>query len=92
MRYVRWLWQHTKGIRLNMAVRIVAGTVRVALGLLMVWLCKRFIDVTIRQGTADDILWMIIALLTVVAAQVALRQTYEHLIELVGRHARQLCH
>ena len=79
MRYVRWLWQHTKGIRLNMAVRIVAGTVRVALGLLMVWLCKRFIDVTIRSGTADDILWMIIVLLVVVASQVALRQAYYYL-------------
>ena len=79
MRYVRWLWQHTAGIRLNMAVRLVAGTGRVALGLLMVWLCKRFIDVTIRTGTADDILWMIIALLVVVASQVALRQAYYYL-------------
>ena len=79
MRYVIWLWQHTAGIRLNMAVRVVAGTGRVALGLLMVWLCKRFIDVTIREGTADDILLMIVALLVVVAAQVALRQTYYYL-------------
>ena len=62
-----------------MVVRIVAGTGRVALGLLMVWLCKRFIDVTIHTGDSDDILLMIIALVVVVAAQVALRQLYFYL-------------
>ena len=62
-----------------MAVRIVAGTGRVALGLLMVWLCKRFIDVTIRTGDSDDILLMVVALLVVVAAIVALRQLYFYL-------------
>ena len=81
MKYVKWLWQHTTGIRLNMAVRIVAGTGRVALGLLMVWLCKRFIDVTIHTGNDDDILAMCVALLVVVAAQVALRQVYYYLGE-----------
>ena len=79
MRYMKWLWQHTVGIRLNMAVRIVAGTGRVALGLLMVWLCKRFIDVTIHTGGGNDILVMCIALLMVVVAQVALRQIYYYL-------------
>ena len=29
------------------------------LGLLMVWLSKRFIDETIRTGTADDVLRMV---------------------------------
>ena len=51
MTYVVWLWQNTKHIRLNMLIRIVAGLGRVGFGLLMVWLCKRFIDVTIRTGT-----------------------------------------
>ena len=79
MRYMKWLWQHTVGIRLNMAVRIVAGTGRVVLGLLMVWLCKQFIDVTIRTGDDHDILMMCVVLLTVVAALVALRQIYYYL-------------
>ena len=55
-KYLVWLWQNTRDIRWNMLVRIVAGIGRVAFGLLMVWLCKRFIDVTIRTGTTDDIL------------------------------------
>ena len=42
-----------------MLVRIVAGIGRVSLGLLMVWLCKQFIDVTIKTGTDGDIVLMV---------------------------------
>ena len=78
-RYVVWLWQNTKGIRLNMVVRIVAGLGRVAFGLLMVWLCKRFIDVTIRTGTSEDIVWMIATLVGVILAGILCRQMYYYL-------------
>ena len=59
-----------------MLARIVAGVGRVSLGLLMVWLCKRFIDVTIRQGTTNDIILMIIALVAVVSGAILCRQAY----------------
>ena len=62
-----------------MLFRIAAGIGRVSLGLLMVWLCKRFIDVTIRQGTTDDILVMIIALVAVVSCGILCRQAYYYL-------------
>ena len=75
-KYLVWLWQNTRGIRLNMLVRIVAGIGRVAFGLLMVWLCKRFIDVTIRTGTTDDILVMIAALVIVISGGIICRQIY----------------
>ena len=75
-KYLVWLWQNTRGIRLNMLVRIVAGIGRVAFGLLMVWLCKRFIDVTIRIGTTDDILVMIAALVIVISGGIICRQIY----------------
>ena len=78
-RYVVWIWRNTKGIRLDMLFRIAAGIGRVSLGLLMVWLCKRFIDVTIRQGTTDDILVMIIALVAVVSCGILCRQAYYYL-------------
>ena len=77
--YVIWLWRNTKGIRLDMLLRIVAGIGRVSLGLLMVWLCKRFIDVTIRQGTADDIIWMIVSLVAIVIGVILCRQLYYYL-------------
>jgi len=78
MNYAVWLWQNTKGIRLNMLIRIVAGLGRVALGLLMVWLCKRFIDVTIRMESSD-IIGMIALLLGVVGGGILCRQVYYYL-------------
>ena len=74
--YVIWLWRNTKGIRADMLIRVAAGIGRVSLGLLMVWLCKRFIDVSIRQGTADDIIGMIVALVAVVTGAILRRQLY----------------
>ena len=79
MKYVYWIWQNTRGIRLNMLVRTVAGIGRVSLGLLMVWLCKRFIDVTIRTGSRDDILTMVATLMAVIIVGILLRQAYYYL-------------
>ena len=77
--YVVWVWRNTKGIRGDMLIRVAAGIGRVSLGLLMVWLCKRFIDVTIRQGTTEDIIVMIITLVAVVTGGILCRQSYYYL-------------
>ena len=74
MKYFSWLWQNSCGIRWNTAVRIVTGIGQVVLGLLMVWLSKRFIDETIRTGTADDVLRMVELLVLTVVGGVVLRQ------------------
>lgn len=79
-KYLVWIWRNTRGIRLSMLVRIVAGIGRVAFGLLMVWLCKQFIDVTIRTGTKDDILLMIAALVATISAGIICRQIYYYLV------------
>lgn len=79
MNYVLWLWRNARGIRWNTAVRVGVGLVQVALGLLMVWLCKHFIDVTIRTGSAADIGLMIGLLVAVVVGGVALRQCYYYM-------------
>jgi ABC-type multidrug transport system fused ATPase/permease subunit len=62
-----------------MLIRILAGTGRVVLGLLMVWLCKRFIDVTIYTGTREDIILMISTLVAVIIAGILCRQVYYYL-------------
>ena len=74
MIYFSWLWRNSIGIRWNTAVRIVAGIGQVVLGLLMVWLSKRFIDETIRTGSADDVLRMVALLVLTVVGGVVLRQ------------------
>ena len=76
MNYIAWVWHNTAGIRLNMLIRILAGIGRVVLGLLMVWLCKRFIDITIHTGTKEDILLMIVALVAVIIGGIFSRQIY----------------
>ena len=74
MKYVVWLWRNSQGIRWNTLVRIVVGVGQVVLGLLMVWLSRRFIDETIRTGSADDVLTMVCWLVLTVVGGVILRQ------------------
>ena len=74
MKYIAWLWRNSRGIRWQMVVRIVAGIGQVMLGLTMVWLSKRFIDDTIRTGSVDDVLWMVLWLVLTVVGGVVLRQ------------------
>jgi len=79
VKYVVWLWRNTRGIRQNTLVRILAGIGRVSFGLLMVWLCKRFIDETVRTGTTKDIILMIGLLVGVVLISIVCRQVYYYL-------------
>ena len=79
MKYVAWLWRGTEGVRVNIVTRILAGIGRVACGLLMIWLSKRFIDETIRTGTQDDILQMILFLVLTVVGTIVLRLLYYYM-------------
>ena len=79
MKYVAWLWRGTKDVRVNIVIRILAGIGRVACGLLMIWLSKRFIDETIRTGTQDDILQMILFLVLTVVGTIVLRLLYYYM-------------
>ena len=74
MKYISWLWQNSRGIRWSSLLRIVVGICQVALGLMMVWLSKRFIDETIRTGTTDDVLQMIAWLVMTIVGGVVMRQ------------------
>lgn len=67
------------GIRLNTALRIVIGISQVLLGLLMVWLSKRFIDVTIWTGSKEDVVEMILLLVATVVGGILLRQLYYYM-------------
>ena len=67
-------------------MRIVIGIGRVALGLLMVWFSKMFIDVTIRTGTSQDIIWMICILVATVVGGVILRQVYFYMTTIANTY------
>ena len=67
-------------------MRIVIGIGRVALGLLMVWFSKMFIDVTIRTGTSQDIIWIICILVATVIGGVILRQIYFYMTTIANTY------
>ena len=67
-------------------MRIVIGIGRVAFGLLMVWFSKMFIDVTIRTGTSQDIIWMICILVATVVGGVILRQIYFYMTTIANTY------
>ena len=74
--YAKWYWRQTAGVRVQILLRILAGLVQVGLGLLLVWLSRRFIDVSIwHDGVAKDIS----VIFVVVAMLVAARQTVYYL-------------
>ncbi len=79
MNYVAWLWRSVRGVRLNVAFRVAIGTLQVSLGLAMVWLSKRFIDDTIKNGSDDDVFFMVGLLVLTVVGNVVLRQVYYYL-------------
>lgn len=84
MKYITWLWRHMRGIRMNTVIRIVIGTIQVGLGLLMVWLSRVFIDVTIRTGSDHDVLRIVSVLVLTVVGGVVLRQVYYYMTTTAG--------
>ena len=86
MKYIVWIWRNMAGIKANTVVRIFAGIVQVLLGLLMIWLSKQFIDVTIRTGNSTDVLHMVSLLVLVVVGGILLRQLYYYMTTKAGTY------
>ena len=70
-KYALWFFRQMSAVRGRLLLRIIAGLLQVALGLWLVWLCRRFIDVVIWRG---DVLRETIVLFSVIALLIALRQ------------------
>ena len=79
MKYVVWILHNMVGIRWNTLVRIVIGIIQVLLGLVMIWFSKQFIDVTIRTGTDQDVINMVVLLVALVVTAILLRQLYYYM-------------
>ena len=75
-KYALWFWQQMTTIRTRIILRIIAGLAQVGIGLLLVWLCRRFIDYVIWRG---DILRESLVLFGVIAVIIALRQAVFYL-------------
>ncbi len=84
MSYVAWFANSTKGIRLNIAVRILAGLVQAIIDLYVVWLSRQFIDTVIPEGSGDDIFRAVLWLFASVSVAVLLRVAYYYLTVKAG--------
>ena len=84
MSYVAWFVNSTRGIRANIAVRILAGLAQAVIDLYVVWLSRQFIDVVIPEGSDDDIFRSALWLFVGVTVAVLLRVAYYYLTVTAG--------
>ena len=79
MKYARWFIDNSRGIRLNILVRIMAGLLQTVLALCVVWLSKRLIDDVAMTGTMREMAIQALLIAAAVVAGVSIRQLNQYL-------------
>ena len=79
MKYARWFIDNSRGIRLNILVRIMAGLLQTVLALCVVWLSKRLIDDVAMRGTMSEMAVQALLIAAAVVAGVSIRQLNQSL-------------
>ena len=79
MKYARWFIDNSRGIRLNILVRIMAGLLQTGLALCVVWLSKRLIDDVAMTGTMGEMAMQALLIAAAVVAGVSIRQLNQYL-------------
>ena len=79
MKYARWFIDNSRGIRLNILVRIMAGLLQTVLALCVVWLSKRLIDDVAMRGTMSEMAVQALLIAATVVAGVSIRQLNQYL-------------
>ena len=79
MKYARWFIDNSRGIRLNILVRIMAGLLQTVLALCVVWLSKRLIDDIAMTGTMGEMAVQALLIAAAVVAGVSIRQLNQYL-------------
>ena len=79
MKYARWFIDNSRGIRLNILVRIMAGLLQTVLALCVVWLSKKLIDDVAMRGTMGEMAVQALLIAAAVVAGVSIRQLNQYL-------------
>ena len=79
MKYARWFIDNSRGIRLNILVRIMAGLLQTGLALCVVWLSKWLIDDVAMRGTMSEMAVQALLIAAAVVAGVSIRQLNQYL-------------
>ena len=70
MKYFRWLYRNSKGIRGALLVNILLDTLSIALNLAFIWVCKHLVDIatSVAEGNITRIaILMAVLMLTRIA-------------------------
>jgi len=53
LKYLRWLWDHSHGVRASLVANVLLGILNVALNLAFIFVCKRIVDIAtgVEEGS-----------------------------------------
>ena len=66
MKYLRWIWSHSKGVRGAIALNIVLETVSIGLSLLFIFFCKKLVDIATGAAEGELVTGAVLTIVTVV--------------------------
>ena len=61
LKYVRWLYVHSKGARWQLTANVLLGTVNVALNMAFILVCKHLVDIATGVAEGSLLTWSICA-------------------------------
>ena len=64
-KYLRWLYQHSEGVRGRLVANVLLGILNVALNLAFIFVCKRIVDIATGVVPGDIIKYTIIVLVLI---------------------------
>ena len=70
LKYFKWLYRHSEGVRWNLAWNIILGIFNVAVTLAYIWLCKHLVDIATGDATGS-IIWYAVSVLVLIAVRLA---------------------
>ncbi|MCR5017643.1 MAG: hypothetical protein K6A64_02475, partial [Bacteroidales bacterium] len=64
-KYLRWLHQHSEGVRGRLVANVLLGILNVALNLAFIFVCKRIVDIATGVVPGDIITYTIVVLVLI---------------------------
>jgi len=64
-KYLRWLYQHSEGVRGRLVANVLLGILNVALNLAFIFVCKRIVDIATGVVPGDIITYTIVVLVLI---------------------------
>ncbi len=71
LKYFRWLYRHSEGVRWSLFWNVFLGIFNVAVSLTYIYLCKRLVDIATGDASGN-IIWYTAAVLVLIAVRLAI--------------------